>query len=84
MVSSKPIHRNDIHNRNRSRTRIHRGLLALALALSVLLQGCFLDRLITLRSQTCSFDEYFAVGIDQNIVIELVFKHILEGFPKTR
>ena len=78
MVSNKPGHRNGVRNSNLSRTVIQRGLLIVVLTLSVLLQGCFLDRLITLRSQTCSFDENFEIKIDQNIVIEFHDPVLLE------
>ena len=78
MVRDKPKHRNGARNRNLSRTRIQRGLLIAVLTLSVLLQGCFLDRLVTLRSQTCSFDEHFGIRIDQNFVIEFHDPVLLE------
>jgi len=60
-----------VSNRILPRTWVQRSLLIVVLALSVLLQGCFFDRLITLRSQTCSFDEHFRFRVDQNLVIEL-------------
>jgi len=71
VVSNKPGHRNGMHNRILSRTGVQRGLLLVLFALSVLLQGCFLDRLSTLRNQTCSFNEHFDIRIDPNFVIDL-------------
>lgn len=78
MIRDKPKHPNNACNRNLSRTRFQRGLLVAVLSLSVLLQGCFLDRLITLRSQTCSFDEHFEVRIDKSFVIEFHDPVLLE------
>ncbi len=39
------------------------------LTLALVLQGCFLDRLITLRGQTCTFDKHFGIDLDSNIEI---------------
>ncbi|MDX2428788.1 MAG: hypothetical protein QNK22_08870 [Xanthomonadales bacterium] len=66
------------NDRSKSRARVHRGLLLLLLGFSVFLQGCFIDRLITLRSQTCSFNEHFGVKIDRNLVVELYNPVLLE------
>lgn len=73
-------HRNRINRQCKPSTRrgLPRGLLLLLLSFSVFLQGCFIDRLITLRSQTCSFDEHFAVNVDQNFVVELYDPVLLE------
>jgi len=57
---------------------VRRGLLPLLLVISVLLQGCFLDRLITLRSQTCAFDENFWVNVDQDLLVEFNNPVLLE------
>jgi len=57
---------------------VRRGFLLLLLGFSVFLQGCFIDRLITLRSQTCSFDEHFAVKVDRNFVVEFYDPVLLE------
>lgn len=54
------------------------GLLLILLASTVLLQGCFFDRLVTLRSQACSFNENFAVSIDQKLSFEFYSPVLLE------
>ncbi|MDX2424173.1 MAG: hypothetical protein QNK43_16040 [Amphritea sp.] len=77
-MTNRHMNRNCRRNKTPSRGGVHRGLLLLLLGLSVFLQGCFIDRLITLRSQTCSFDEHFAINVDRNLVIELYDPVLLE------
>ena len=77
-MTNRHMNRNNRRNKTPSHGGVHRGLLLLLLGFSVFLQGCFIDRLITLRSQTCSFDEHFAVNVDQNLVIELYDPVLLE------
>ena len=62
IMTRSPRQQIDYSDKFPSHGRKRRGLLLLLLGLSVFLQGCFIDRLITLRSQTCSFDEHFAVN----------------------
>jgi len=57
---------------------LRHGLILFLLGFSVFLQGCFIDRLISLRSQTCSFDEYFAVSVDRNLAVEFYDPVLLE------
>lgn len=59
--------------------------------LAVVLQGCFIDRLITLRGQTCSFDKHFDISLDSNIEINFYDPVLIEkdmdliwGFSPTR
>ena len=53
-----------------SRAGLRRGFLLAILLAMVILQGCFLDRLVTLRSQACAFDEHFEIRTVQNLEIE--------------
>jgi hypothetical protein len=55
-----------------------RVLLLLLLTLTMTLQGCFLDRLITLRGQTCTFDQHFGIGIDSSIEIDFYDPVLIE------
>lgn len=61
------------HTRDRklSRAGLRLGLFLVVLLVTVVLQGCFLDRLITIRSQACAFDEHFEIRTDRNL--EIVF-----------
>ena len=77
-MTNRHGNRNSKSDKTPSRGSVHRGLLLLLLGFSVFLQGCFIDRLITLRSQTCSFDEHFAVKVDQNLEVELYDPVLLE------
>ena len=77
-MTKRHVNRNSRSNKTPSRRGVHHGLLLLLLGFSVFLQGCFIDRLITLRSQTCSFDENFAVKVERNLVIELYDPVLLE------
>jgi len=61
-----------------SRAGLRRGLLLATLFVSLFLQGCFLDRLITLRSQACAFDEHFEIRTDRNLEIEFYNPVFLE------
>lgn len=70
--------RNSSHEKLNPTRGLRRGLIVLLLGFTVLLQGCFIDRLISLRSQTCSFDEYFAIGVDPNLVVEFYDPVLLE------
>jgi hypothetical protein len=58
--------------------RKRRGSLLILLFSMVLLQGCLFDRLVTLRGQACSFDEYFAISIEQNLAIDFRSPVLLE------
>lgn len=78
MLIFKPEQLKDESDKNPGWAGIRRGLLPLLLVISVFLQGCFLDRLITLRSQTCAFDENFWVNVDQNLLIEFHNPVLLE------
>lgn len=64
--------------KKQSRVRLRRGLLLTILLATVILQGCFLDRLITLRSQACAFDEHFEIRTDRNLEIEFYDPVFLE------
>ena len=77
-MTRSPRQQIDYSDKVPSHGRKRRGLLLLLLGFSVFLQGCFIDRLITLRSQTCSFDEHFAVKVEQNLVIDLHDPVLLE------
>ncbi|MGB5292399.1 MAG: hypothetical protein WBN41_13235 [Lysobacterales bacterium] len=77
-MANRHRNRNSRRSKTPSRGGMRRGLLLLLLGVSAFLQGCFIDRLITLRSQTCSFDEHFAVNVDQNFVVELYDPVLLE------
>lgn len=78
MINNKNKQRNGEAFRSPPGDRQRRGFLPVILFLSVLLQGCFLDRLITLRSQSCNFDEHFAINIEQNFVMEFYTPVLLE------
>ena len=53
-----------------ARVGLRRGFLLAILLATVILNGCFLDRLVTLRSQACTFDEHFEIRTVQNLEIE--------------
>ena len=78
MMSSKPEQPNGSGKWGASHSKIRGGLLLVLLTFSVLLQGCFLDRLITLRSQTCSFDEHFTIAIGRNVELDFHDPVLLE------
>jgi len=78
MVKNNPGHRNAVIYRKPSKAGIRRGFLLVLLFLSVLLQGCFLDRLLSLKSQACAFDENFGISIDRDAVIEFHDPVLLE------
>lgn len=77
-MNKNPGHHVGQRGGNLGRPGLRRGLLLVLLILSVLLQGCFLDRLITLRSQTCAFDENFGINVDRNVEIEFYHPVLLE------
>lgn len=61
------------------------------LTLALVLQGCFIDRLITLRGQTCTFDKHFGIGVDSSIEIDFYDPVLIEkdmdliwGFSPTK
>lgn len=76
MSSSYRCHRSS--NKHLLSRSLRRGSIILLLGFSVFLQGCFIERLISLRSQACSFDEHFAIRIDQNLEVELYDPVLLE------
>jgi hypothetical protein len=78
MMSRKPKQPNGSGKWSKPHTKIRSGLLLVLLTFSVLLQGCFLDRLITLRSQTCSFDEHFTITLGRNIELDFHDPVLLE------
>jgi len=61
-----------------SRVGLRRGFLLAILLATAILQGCFLDRLVTLRSQACTFDEHFEIRTDRNLEIEFYDPVFLE------
>ena len=70
MMSNKPGQSSVSGEWSAPHSKIRSVILLILLTFSVLLQGCFLDRLITLGSQTCSFDEYFAITLGRNVELE--------------
>lgn len=48
------------------------------LTLAVILQGCFIDRLIALRGQACTFDKHFDIGLDSNLEINFYDPVLIE------
>jgi hypothetical protein len=78
MMSSNPEQPDGSGKWGAPHSKIRGGLLLVLLTFSVLLQGCFLDRLITLRSQTCSFDEHFTIAIGRNVELDFHDPVLLE------
>ena len=78
MMSNKPGQSNGSVEWNTQPLKIRGGLLLVLLTFSVLLQGCFLERLITLRSQTCSFDQHFAITLGRSIELDFHDPVLLE------
>ena len=78
MMSNKPGQSSVSGEWSAPHSKIRSVILLILLTFSVLLQGCFLDRLITLRSQTCSFDEYFAITLGRNVELEFRDPVLLE------
>ena len=81
MMKSIPSNTKAVKRNNTSitRTRIRRGFLLTLLALAVFMQGCFFDRLITLKSQACTFDDNFGIDLDQSVVIDFYDPVLLEN-----
>ena len=77
-MNNKPGRLDDTCYKKPSRVGLRRCLLLATLLVSLILQGCFLDRLITLRSQACAFNEHFEVRTDQNLEIEFYDPVFLE------
>ncbi len=78
MMSNKSGQSNSFRKWSTPHSKIRSGLLLVLLTFSVLLQGCFLDRLITLRTQTCSFDEHFTITLGRNIELDFHDPVLLE------
>ena len=78
MIKNKLVNPGGARRKDLSQAGLRLGLLLAVVFFSALLQGCFLDRLITLRSQACAFDEHFGVSIDRNLVIEFYDPVFLE------
>ena len=53
-----------------ARVGLRRGFLLAILIVTGILQGCFLDRLITIKSQACAFDDHFEIRTERNLEIE--------------
>jgi len=78
-MNNKPGRLNNAGYRILSMAGVRRGVLVVLLVLSVFLQGCFLDRLVSLRSQACALDDNFGIEFDQDIAIEFYNPVLLEN-----